>query len=701
MNPRALFAFLPVLLILACVAEPEDDTTGNEPLADAVFAIDTASAPTFMDANLDTTNAVQASFVNYGDRIAPAMVNSAYPAVAGMDADLLEGVGFGTYPNPEYTIGSDTWEEAGSFRSVLTADVMLSGPGDVIRFCRSMGTTCVSAVYEYGPDAFTGVIVTQAANLPDTHVGEVLEGVTAAIHGTGDAGLTVALSHPDRIRTAVDFVPDQVHTLEWVVERGAVAGSLDYAVAVDGEDLMAGSALLALMEDITMDRGVVMMFDAPVTVDAVGGMDYGYDIHGEEGTFTGVMGTPVDASPQPDMANAPLYLYPTVDPGYELLTYVGDAGEFHTLQFADGVVGYSQTQTNPGGMTSVYSQAFNGDDFAGTPLEGLVDQGTAGGGFYPSVPFCYSQIYPLVRAKVEAGLHATVHQMMYANIANGVGLADSSLPTLAAGLAGPPFSFPVSYTPLGDLFGGDVDAFADLGTDFADNNVDTFVTTPLTDVWTVVWTDARATTFVEELGGIIDALDANEGIALQTLIGMGMMTQADYDGMVELHQGMSWSRGMKDGVAGGGYEFPDDMTPPFAAGTCQGYDCLLEWTFQDVLNGTNNSGNNPGGAPPSLAAVCLWGLSPAAEVPASAATVTGDLANDHPAYDAIPADPGMPPVREQAAASINELVAGMYAEFHLAAFGTTVPASNFSVSMEVGDPDGATAPAFTSIVIGK
>jgi len=664
-----------------------------------VFAIDTASAPSFMDANLTTSNAVLASFVNYGDRIAPAMVNSAYPAVAGMDANLLEGVGFGTYPNPEYTIGSNTWEEAGKFRSVLTAEVMLSGPGDVIRFCRSMGTTCVSAVYQYGPDAFTGVMVTQAANLPDTHVGEVLEGVTAAIHGTGDAGLTVALSDPDRIRTAVDFVPDQVHTLEWTIERGAVAGSLDYAVAVDGEDLLSGSALLALMEDITSDRGVVMQFDAPVTVDAAGGMDYGYEIYGEEGPFTSVMGTDVNASPQLDMANAPLYLYPTVDPGYELLTYVGDAGDLHTLQFADGVVGYSTTQTNPGGMTSVYSQAFNGDDFAGTGFEGLVDQGGAGGGFYPSAPFCYYQIYPTVRAQVEAGLHAKMHQMMYANMANGVGMADSSLPTLAAGLAG--FGYTGGYTPLGDLFGGDVQAFADIGTDFADNNVDTYATTPLTEVWNVVWTDARATTFVEELGGIIDALEANDNYALDTLIGMGAMTQEDYEGMAELHLAMSWARGMKDGVAGGGFEFPDDMTPPFDAGTCQGYDCLLEWTFQDVLNGTNNSGNNPGGAPPALAAVCLWGLSPSAEVPASEATVTGDLANDHPAYESIPADPGMPPVREQAAESINELVAGMYAEFHLSAFGTTVPASNFSVSMEVGDPDGATAPAFTSLVIGK
>ena len=705
MRRLAFIAWLPALLIVACVDEnPTDDITGNEPFPEVIFSIHVDDAPAFMDANLATANSLTAVYTVNEGRVMPAQVDGAYPGAVGSDANLLEGVGFGVYPNAEYTAGGGTWEDATPFRSVLTAELSLSGPGDAIRFCRTTGATCAEVVYEYGDDSFTGVILTLAANLPDTDVGEVLDGISAAIYGTGDAGLTVGLNHPDRVRAPLDLTPNELFTLEWVIQRSDTPGSLQYAVAVDGETLLNGSALDELPTDIVLEGGVVMEFDAPEAIDAAGGVDYGYTIYGGQGNFANVLGTPVDASPQVDMANAPLYLYPTVDPDYELLTYLGVEGEPHVLQFADGVIGRSDTRANPGGKARIWSVAFDGDDFDGTAYEGVIDQGgdaSDGGGFYPSAPMCYSQIYPTLRASVEEGLHATVHQRMYANMANGVASADGSLPDLADGLSGIPFYYDVSYTPLGDLDGGDIEAFVAIGTDFADHNIDTYTTTPHTEVWSVTWTDSRATNFVAELEALIEALDANWGAAREALILLGQMTQEDYDGLVQLHEAMTWTRGMKDGAADSlGFEYPDDMTPPFEAGTCQGYDCLLEWTFQDVMLGTNNSGNNPD-APPALATVCLWGLAPSEEVPAQPAIVTGDFDNDHPAYDVIPADPGMPPVREQAAESISELVVGMYTEFHLSAFGTTVPASNFSVSMEVGDPSARTAPAFRSIEVRR
>ncbi len=702
MRRLAFIVGLPTLLVLACVeGDPQDDITGTEPFPDVIFQIHADDAPAFMDANLATSNSLQASYVVNEGRIMPAKVDGAYPAVVGADANLLEGVGFGIYPNPEYTAGGGSWEDASGYRSVLTAEVSLRGAGDLVRFCRTTGATCVEVKYEHGSDAFTGVELVLAANLPDTDAGEVLDGISAGIFGTGDAGLTVGLNHPQRVRHALDLAPNELITLEWVIQRAGTEGSLQYAVAVDGETLLTGSALEDLLEDIVLDRGVLMEFTAPESIDSAGGLDMAYTIYGGEGVFDNLLGTPVNASPLPDMANAPVYLYPTFDPDFELLTYLGVEGEPHVLQFSDGVVGGSDTQCNPGGDARIWSLAFDGDDFEGTGMEGLVDQGGEGGGFYPSAPFCYSQIYPLVRELVEDNLRSTLHQMMYANLANGVASADGSLPALADGLAGFPFYYDVSYTPLGDLDGGDIEAFAAIGTDFADLNVDTYATTPHTEVWEVQWTDSRATTFVAELEALIDALDANWGAALEALILLGEMSEEDYDNLVQLHEAMTWTRGMKDGVADAlGFEYPDDMNPPFEAATCQGYDCLLEWTFQDVMLGTNRSGNNPD-APPALATVCLWGLSPSDEVPAQPAIVTGDPINDHPAYDAIPADPGMAPVREQAAESINELVATMYTEFHLEAFGTAVPAANFSVSMEVGDPDGRTAPAFQSIVIER
>ena len=677
---------------------PQDDLTGNTPSPDVLFEIYAESAPQFLDANLARSNSLEAVFVTRDGRIQPSQVDGAFPSDVGSDADLIDGVGFGTYVSPEYTSEGIGWEQADPFRSVLVADVSLGGSGDAIRFCRTTAATCAALVYEYGPDAFTGALLTLAANLPDTDAGEVMEGVSAGIHGTGDAGLTIGLSHPTTVRYSLDLVPGQDYQFNWGIRRDTTLGSLEYAVAIDGLPRLWGTTAEGMASDIVREQGVTLEFLTESAIDGETGVDYGYEVYGEYGDFTDCLGTNVDASPQPGLANAPLYLYPTHDPDYELLTYPGVEGAPHELQFADGIVGGSDSQCGPGSAARVWSVRFNGDDFATTQYAGAVDQGISGGGFYPSVPFCYSQLYPTVREQVVDGLRETVHQRMYANLANGLASADASLPELADGLSGFPFYYDVSYTQLGDYEGGDIEAYVALGTDFADNNVDAYMNTSAYDAWEVEWSDSRGTTFASQLGAMLDALEDNLGIALESLILLGMMTEEDYEDLLTLHEGVTETRGASDGIYGASGVEADDMSPPFEASSCQGFDCLLEWTFQDVLNGTNNSGNNPDG-PPALAAVCLWGLAPSDEVPASPATVTGDLDNDHPAYDAIPADPGMAPVREQAAESVNELIQTVYTEFHLQAFGTSVPASNFSVSMAVGDPDGTAAPAFRSIVV--
>ncbi len=693
-----------VVLLTGCVEDhvnPQDEPTGWAPSHDVIYEIYADSAPQYLDANLERANSMTAIYVTQGGRILPSQVDGAFPADVGSDADLAGGIGFGTYVSPEYNGPGVDWTQADPFRHVLTAEVSLGGPGDAIRFCRTTGGTCASLLYRHGPDEFTGVELTAAAILPDTDAGEVMEGISAGVHDTGDAGLTIGLTWPDTVRQALELAPGQDYEFGWGVRRDAVVGSLEYAVSVDSEALLWGTTAEGIASDISREQGVTLEFVTTAAIEAEAGVDYGYEVYGEYGDFTDILGTDVHASPQPGLANAPAYLYPTLDPDFELLTYQGVEGVAHELQFADGILGGSDTSCGPGGAARVWSVAFNGDDFVGTEYMHAIDQGGDGGGFYPSVPFCYSQIYPTVREQVETGLRHTIHQRMYANMANGLASADASLPDLADGLSGFPFYYDVSYTPLGDYDGGDTEAYITLGTDFADSNVDAFLTTSAYDAFVVQWADSRGTQFADELGALIDALEANWGVALEGLILLGQMTEEDYADLLTLHESVTATRGMADGARDeNGDVVYDDMNPPFAAETCQGADCLLEWTFQDVLLGTNESGNNPDPVP-ALAAVCLWGLAPSDEAPASPATLTGDYDNDHPAYDAIPADPGMAPVREQAAESINELIATMYGEFHIQAFGTAVPASNFSVAMEVGDPDGTASPAFRSIVITK
>jgi hypothetical protein len=100
-----------------------------------------------------------------------------------------------------------------------------------------------------------------------------------------------------------------------------------------------------------------------------------------------------------------------------------------------------------------------------------------------------------------------------------------------------------------------------------------------------------------------------------------------------------------------------------------------------------------------MAAVCLWGQRAEDAVPAADAILTGDSENDYPDTAMIPASEAVPPAREQAAASVNGLVVGVYENFHVQAFGPVVPASNFSVSAESGAPD--RAPSFGRILVTR
>lgn len=642
-----LFAFCLVGLTGACDSTPSDENTGKEPPPAAqIYALDPAEAPRFLDANLEATNALSAEFTVVNDVLVPMQVAGAFPESAGADANLLGGVGFGTYANPEYSVDGE-W--GGLFQSVLTAEVILSQPGDAVKFCRSFATTCVTAQM-IAPGQGV-LLLALAANVPDTDIGEIAPGISAAVRGTGENGLTIAVTDPTVV--AVPFTPTAGTPFEltWKVSRGQLEGSLDYAVAIDGAELKSGNTLGDLTGSITKQGGVAMIFDSPVgPVDGTE-VDYSYSFRGDTGRFNEPLGFEVAMSPQVGLGAAPLYVYPTQDPDYAILTLTGNEGTPHGVQAGDAVVGGINELPGSKAQTRIYSTAFNGDDFVDTPFEGQVDQASQGGGFYPSPTLCYSQIFPLVEGQIRAAVRAGVHKEMYARIATGVALAD-------AGLAGTP-----GYTDLS------TEDFIAIGTDYADSNVDTNVATSRDDTYTPVLNDPRSLAFLTQLTAILAQLGAGAP-----------------EGLVELHAGLT--------------------TPP---GNQETYEGNVAAILKDKINGTNDSNQNPpDGQPPVLAAACLWGQGPKAEVPAEEAELVidpdpenQDFTNDSPASAAIPAQLAVPPVREQAAAQINQLVVGIYANFIGQAFGPPVPASNFSLSMTVGSTESGTAPAVSSILISR
>jgi hypothetical protein len=642
------FAYCLIGLALgACgVDNPIDPDTGKEPPpATEIFRYEATDSPRFLNANLEASNALQASFTVVNDVLVPMQEGGAFPDSAGADADLLAGVGFGTYPNRDR--GAADWTE-GTFQSVLKADVVLNQPGDAVKFCRSFATTCVTA--QMTPDGQGLIVLTLAANVPDTEIGQIASGVSAAIRGTGDNGLTIAVTDPTVVARPFAATAGTPFTLEWSVARGPNAGlpegagSISYAVSVDGAELASGDTLNALAGSITKTGGVAMMFDQPVVPNQLGAIDYSYEFDGNTGEFDdGDYFEDVNLSPQLDLGFSPLYVYPTLNPGVDLLTLSGDPTLGHPVQPTDGVIGALIEPPGSGPQTKVYSAAFNGDDFAGTPDEGEVDQATQGGGFYPSPAFCYAQIYPQVLPQVQAGVRKEIHRQMYAQIATGIAQADSQL-------AGQP-----GYTDLA------LADFITIGTDYADNNVDANITTSEDDNYTVTLTQPVSLTFVAQLTAVVAALGDSAPPELLQLLG-----------------GLT--------------------TPP---GKRETYEANVEAVLKDRINGTNNTGTNPGKTPPLLAATCVWGQPAKPEILAVDAVLVPDtdFNNDAPASPAVPAQPAIPPVREQAAAQINSLIMGIYGNFIGQVFGPTVPASNFSLSMEVGDPASGAAPAVSSIVI--
>lgn len=672
MKSKLLACCLTGLVASACQptdhVDPSDDPTGQAPPPAAqIFAFDAAAAPRFLDANLQVTNALRAEFTVVNDVLVPMQAGGAFPESAGADANLLAGVGFGTYPNPDRA--TSEWAE-GSFKSVLEADVMLTQSGDAVKFCRSFGTTCVTA--QMVADGQGVLLLNLAANVPDVEIGEIAPGISAAIRGTGPSGLTIAITDPTVV--AVPFAPaaGTPFELSWTIARGAIPGSLDYAVAVNGNELASGNTAVQMSASIESTGGVALIFDQPVAGGTEYEVDYSYSFNGETSPFdfTSVLDPSVDLTAQAGLTFAPIYVYPTQDPGFELLTLEGAAGAKHVVQPTDGVLGAVIDLPGQAPQARIYSTAFNGDDFEDTLFAGQVDQGGEGGGFYPSPALCYSQVYAAVAQQVVAGARKEAHRLMYASVANGVAGADSALSALAPALG-------LTYNPIGSA-----EAYIAIGTDYADNNVDTHITTSEGSTYSVVLTDDRTPTFVTELGDFLVFLEENPEIREDLINDDNGFDEVVHQRLIDLHNALTTSSGSQET-----------------------YEAGIEIAIKDRILVTNDSGTNP---PPEqgpdlrlpvLAAGCLWGAPPAPATEATEATLTGDLENDEPAYPAVEAQAEVPPAREQAAAQINELVMGIYGNFIGQVFGLEAPASNFSLSMEVGDTASGTAPAVSRIVI--
>ncbi len=692
---RSTLSFLGIaaLALTGCQPEgyvdPVDNVTGHPPRAQGViYTFDAARSAPFLDANLRASNAVSGTFASDGTVIAPLRVDGAFPAQVGADANLREGVGFGTYANPDYRGAGVTWAEADPFRSVLTATLDLGDEGNGVTFCRSFATTCVTLLADPLGLGANVAVVTLAANAPDTDIGEISAGVSAAIRGTGANGLSIALADPSVV--ALAFLPSGEITLDWTVERGAAPGSLDWSVAINGAELGSGNTATDLAAAIVKERGVALVFDTPLGASTSTWLHTSYTFDGQAAYwFEAPLGFGVDLSPLPRLGHAPLYVYATNDSQWAVGTDSGNEGAAHAVQLQDGIVGAVTQAGGAAGQHIVWSTRFDGDDFEDTPYEGLVDQGIEGGGFYPSPSFCYAQVLPQLQATVAAGVRAEVHRVLYASVANAAAGFDAPLVSIVSGL-NTNFGTTLTFTPLGSAA-----AYIALGTEYADGNVDAMITTSAEASFTPTLTETTSQTYAGQLLAIFGALNVTvEGTPRWQLLGMQAGQYAQFAGLTGL---LNFPRGVQDGVFDGTTAHLD-VWPPFGIATCQGTDCRTAWIVDDIARGTNTSDRNPSEGVPGLAATCQWGRPGVPAVDAVDATLTGDLNEDHPAYAAVAATAPVVPVREQASPSINTLVMGIYGNFITAAFGPTVPASNFSMSMTI-DAEATTPPTLSTLQI--
>lgn len=671
--------------------EPTDEPTGTPaPAATQVYHFDAASSPRYLDANLEATSAVTAEFTVVDGQLVAIPEAGGLPAEAGADADLRGGVGFGTYPNPDLRGPAVDWAGASAFQAVLNAEITLHSSGDGVTFCRSFSATCATVALDpLGTTPGVGVVIlTVAGNVPDTEIGEIAPGVSAAIRGTGDSGLTVAVTDESQVALPFLATPGEPVSFSWTTARGDTVGSLDWSVTVNDNALGDGNTAAMLATAITKDHGAALVFDPPVaTGDVFVSYDYTFDGGTPDLTPVFELGAAGevegDLHADPDLAYAPLFVFPTTDPPWAIGGTTLDGGDEapHVVRAEDGVTGELAAPAIPSSQWFVYSVAFDGDDFAGTPLEGMVDQGGAGGGFYPSPSFCYAQILPVAHASVVDGVHTEVHRQMYANIANGVAASDASLEALVAGLNAN-FGQSLTYTRVGDVTTGDIDGYVTIGTDYADTNLQANVSTSQSENYDAELTEPISETFLAELNAILGTLEANDNQIRDALIGANQLTMEQYLGLKTLQGGLTTPFGAQETVEGN-----------------------IEVIFRDVVNGTNISGENPTAPVPALAGGCQWGVPPAPEMAAVEATLTPNLADPetydqgNPAYPAEPAVPATPPVRETAAASMNTLVQGLYSGFVEAAYGPTVPASNFSLRYDIGAE--GPGPSVSSITITK
>ncbi len=701
MKSAIFYLAVGTLALSGCpTSDPEDPRTGMPPrLPSELFLFDAESAPPYLDANLAQSSAPRAAFAVVDNWLVPALAGDS--STAGLDADLLAGVGFATYANVDY--GTAAWADVGAFRSILTAEVLLINPGDSIRFCRSFATTCVSVTAEVG----TGNIIASvdmAANLPDTEVGPIGLGLSAAIRETGPEGLTIAA--PTGSRAVADVTVRTPFTLVWEVERGALAGTLDYKVTVGDMVVIedsSGTALDRALRGMSDNDPMIVYWSESVAESSGTEVDYSYDYQGQSGNFADPFGVGVPLSPQSGLVPMPVYVYPNNDPGYGVLTLAEEAGP-HLVQKGDRLLGSPVLAPGAGPVAGATIAPFDGDDFVDTDLEGDVDQGAdAGQGFFPSPSLCYSQILLELENVTQAGVEREVHRRMFATIGNGVIAADASLEGLAAAINAIPDVEPVSYDRVGDFAGGELDGYIELATDYADSNVDQQIAVSAAGAYNVVLNSTVATTFRDQLNAILVTMEANDNAIRDALIDNPGVPFAfdDYVQLKALQAGLNLTPGSSDGVFD-----PDSGAPVLDNGLdiCNGYQCNVAAVMRDLLTGSNFSGENPNPPGlPALASVCLWGQPPSAEVPAEAAQLNPlapeDPDTNHPAYPAIPAGPATPPVRETISASLGDLFLGLHGGFIEQAFGPGVPASNFSLVIEVGDLTSSSRPAVRSIEI--
>lgn len=592
--------------------EPSDSATGNPDSGQLGVASDGTffSAPdaTYLDANLEPTVANLAEYVVEDGAIKPIQVNGVYAEEAGEDADLLNSIGFGTYLNPNFGAEATEWSDLDAFTSVLKATVTLETAGDSVKFCRSFATTCITAVLGSSA-ATTGIQLTSAANLPDTELGaigtieDVAENdvnVMAAIRGTGDDGLTIALADTSSV-----FFPSSAITagtsfeLEWTVSRGDevdslisgfTVGSLDWSISINGTVLEESNTNSDISTNAVKDLGVVLQYtgdedaiDAATDAGNGHGSDYHVNLH---------------TDPATGAAFAPVYVWLDAHPGINDLSFSSFPGWFN----------YDQS--------SGTDYVINSDDAIVGASYGIGECGDAPNYPVNPDPDCDDRTVSVFSVAFDDGT----------NSQTGTG-----------GMYLPPSL--VYAGAFGDVFEG---AITQAATTMITNNFGGA---------TSINTQANCSAFINAAGD-------DTSSALKTNLEAA-------------------------GVTSNYCTATGDSTKDAIIGQAAGYFLKASWT--GALEGTF-----AGAQAENKAAII------------TEATLDGTI--DTVAVDG--ADSETPPAQEIAEIggsqiSVSAFVPQLFGGFVAEAYGATVPASNFSMSMNNGDSTGAAAPSVSGLMISN